>query len=452
MNSILIQIVFYQMLFLALYEVLLKRDTNYNLQRFYLLLLPIVALFLPFVVVPSLSEILMESYAISLPTVILGESGTASESVTTAKDSISSTSYAVMLILWFVGTILSGIWFLWKYRKLQKIRASASIVKKEGYNLAILPNTNAAFSFGNIIYLGEELDDETKKVILQHEKVHVKQKHSVDLILFQLLQIAFWWNPLIYLFQNRLHAVHEYIADAEVVQSITKKEYYQSLLSQVFKTNGISFTNTFYKESLIKKRIIMLQKIKSPKRSKLKYLLVLPLLAFMLVVVSCADEEILKPDAVIVTEGMPMPPAPPIPPSLPEGTLEDGDMELLEMHTLSDSEPVSFNEIDKEPTFPGCEEEDRRACMNSKMMVHIKDNFNTELGKKLGLEGMQKILLSFTIDKTGSITNIRIRGPHKELEEETERVMSLLPKLIPGEANGNKIGVAYTLPIRFEVN
>src|SRR5699024_940473 len=122
------------------------------------------------------------------------------------------------------------------------LRTSARILKKGDYNLAMLPNTDTAFSFGNTVYLGQELEDKAKEVILKHEKVHVAQKHSLDLILFQLLRIVFWWNPILYLFQNRLQAVHEYIADAEVLQTITKKEYYQSLLSQVFKTNDFSFT------------------------------------------------------------------------------------------------------------------------------------------------------------------------------------------------------------------
>src|SRR5699024_526539 len=139
-----------------LYEVLLKRDTHYNLQRFYLLLLPMVALFLPFIVVPSLSETVLESSGISLPAVILGESGITSESVTTTTEAISSTSYSVLLILWVVGSFISAIWSLWKYRKLQNLRASASIVKNKDYNLAILPNTDIAFSFINTIYLGEE--------------------------------------------------------------------------------------------------------------------------------------------------------------------------------------------------------------------------------------------------------------------------------------------------------
>src|SRR5690625_4157736 len=130
MGTILIQIVFYQILFFALYEVLLKRDTHYNLQRLYLLLLPLVALVLPFVVLPSLSETVMESSSINIPAIILGESGATNEMVTKGTEAVPSSNYSVLLIFWITGSFLTGIWFLWKYRKLQQLRASATIIDK----------------------------------------------------------------------------------------------------------------------------------------------------------------------------------------------------------------------------------------------------------------------------------------------------------------------------------
>jgi len=490
MGTILIQIVFYQILFLALYEVLLKRDTHYNLQRLYLLLSPIIAMVLPFAVVPSLSETLMDTYAISIPTVTLKEAGKTSETSTTGAETISSTSYSVLFILWIVGSFLSGIWFLWKYRKLQQLRTSVPIVDKGSYKLASLPNTDVAFSFGNTIYLGKELEEEAREVIVKHEKVHVAQRHSVDLIVYQLLRIVFWWNPILYLFQNRLQAVHEYIADAEVVQSIVKKDYYQSLLSQVFKTNNISFTNTFYKQSLIKNRIIMLQKIKSSKRSKLKYLLVLPLLAFMLFVVSCTNDEA---DIAVVTEDETSVMSAASESEvykvfkefLENNSKEDGSVlsdeelqetlekfqEILEKHSgkvgsvpsakefqeileKSTVDNVSFTVIEKAPVYPGCEgqsEKELRDCMNQKIIELVQESFNTDLGKELGLEGIQRIAAVFTIDASGNISDLRIRTPHEELENETRRVINLFPRFLPGEHNGEKVGVTYTLPIVFEV-
>lgn len=218
MGTILILIVFYQILFLALYEVLLKRDTHYNLQRFYLLLLPVLALFLPYVVVPVLSEGLSEAYQVSMPIIFLSEAGANSELMSANANVSVGSDYSILLTVWIIGALLSSILFLWKYRSLRQLRANASIVDKGNYKLASLPNTDVAFSFGSTIYLGEGLEKEAKEVILKHEKVHVAQKHSVDLVVYQLFRIVFWWNPMLYLFQKRLEAVHEYIADAVVVE------------------------------------------------------------------------------------------------------------------------------------------------------------------------------------------------------------------------------------------
>src|SRR5690554_2930789 len=102
METILIQIVFYQMLFLALYEVLLKRDTHYKLQRFYLLLLPILALFLPFMVVPVLSEGISETYQVSMPVLFLGEAGTNNELVSTSTNPSVGSGYSILFIIWII--------------------------------------------------------------------------------------------------------------------------------------------------------------------------------------------------------------------------------------------------------------------------------------------------------------------------------------------------------------
>ena len=202
MGAILIQIVFYQLLFLVLYEVLLKRDTHYNLQRFYLLLLPVLALILPFIVVPVLSESISETYQVSMPGIFLSEAGGNSELVSTSTNPSVGSSHSIFLKIWIVGALLSSIWFLWKYRSLLKLRKNASIVNNGNYKLASLPNTDVAFSFGSTIYLGEGLEEQAREVILKHEIVHVKQKHSIDLILYQLLRMVFWWNPILYFFQK----------------------------------------------------------------------------------------------------------------------------------------------------------------------------------------------------------------------------------------------------------
>src|SRR5690606_29004922 len=103
---------------------------------------------------------------------------------------------------------------------------------------------------------------EEQKTILHHEAVHIKQKHYLDLLWFELLRIVFWFNPLVYFYQKRITETHEYIADS-VVAVPNKKDYYLQLLTQTFETTKITFTNTLYNQSFVKERIVMLQKTKS---------------------------------------------------------------------------------------------------------------------------------------------------------------------------------------------
>lgn len=114
---------------------------------------------------------------------------------------------------------------------------------------------------------------------------------------------------------------------------------------------------------------------------------------------------------------------------------------------------VPFILIEQVPLFPGCEglitNQERKDCMSSKISKLVNRKFNTEIGEKLGLEGLNRIFVQFTIDKHGDVTAIKARGPKKELELEASRVVNLLPKMTPGKQRGVPVGVIYSLPITF---
>ena len=101
------------------------------------------------------------------------------------------------------------------------------------------------------------------------------------------------------MYQNRIMSLHEFIADAQAVKNESKNQYYQNLLSQVFQTKNISFINPFFKKSLIKKRIIMLQKSKSKQVRLFKYALLIPLVFGMLIYSSCEKENRITPKDVL---------------------------------------------------------------------------------------------------------------------------------------------------------
>ncbi|MBS9765964.1 MAG: energy transducer TonB [Flavobacteriaceae bacterium] len=117
-------------------------------------------------------------------------------------------------------------------------------------------------------------------------------------------------------------------------------------------------------------------------------------------------------------------------------------------------EDVAFAVIEDVPVFPGCtgSKAELKKCLEQKVKKHVNRKFNTELASELGLSpGVKRIAVMFKIDKTGNITNIQVRAPHKRLKQEAIRVIKSLPKMKPGRQRGKPVGVKYALPIAFKV-
>ena len=110
---------------------------------------------------------------------------------------------------------------------------------------------------------------------------------------------------------------------------------------------------------------------------------------------------------------------------------------------------VPFDIIDQSPTFPGCENvQNQKGCFKDKVQEHVQTNFEMSIAATLGLTSSEKkVFVQFTIDENGTITNVKARGPHENLEKEAIRVMQLLPSMQSGVHNGKEVGVKYTLPI-----
>ena len=160
----------------------------------------------------------------------------------------------------------------------------------------------APFSFFNYIVFNSSLySQEELESILLHEKIHSQEKHSIDVLVAKLFTIVFWFNPLIWLYQKAIIQNLEYIADSKAIQNIEDKKCYQmALLKVVSHQNCLPITNHFY-QSLIKKRIVMLQKSKSKRRGIAKYLVVIPVVVLSMTVFSTTivAQEVKKIEKVV---------------------------------------------------------------------------------------------------------------------------------------------------------
>jgi bla regulator protein BlaR1 len=284
-----LQIIAFQALFLLVYDLFLKRETFFNHNRAYLLITSLLSLILPFLKFPELKTMATEDVVIHLPEVFIGIKTPSAYDIQIAEQAgiiLEQPQTPIWQSITLIGIALATFIFLFKIIKLYGLK-HRNPKRWQGNVLVVkLIKSSAAFSFFNTIFMGERIPEAQKPIIYKHELVHIKELHTLDLLFFEILRIIFWFNPLVYIYQNRIKELHEYIADAKAVKQSGKADYYQSLLNQVFDVNNVSFTNTFFKTSLIKKRISMLQKSKSKELNLLKYALLIPMVFGMLIYTS----------------------------------------------------------------------------------------------------------------------------------------------------------------------
>lgn len=454
----LIQILAFQLLFLALYDLFLRKETFFNTNRAYLLITSLLSLLLPLVDIPWIRETVPSTYLIELPAVIVG-------STDLAEAGAMSSGFSWWNWIWIAGAVGAFVILVYKYAKIWRYRHSGIRSESAGIPMVIVPKSNTAFSFLNKIYIGSEVPQSKRPHILLHENVHVRQRHSWDLLYFEGLKVVFWFNPLVYIYQKRMAVLHEFIADAQVAKIQSKKQYSQTLLSEVFQTESISFINTFFNHSLIKKRIIMLQKSRSKRIDQWKYLLLFPVVAGMLFYTSCSNEtpvqetnqaksdtmqQIADLKLALENDQLTEDEAKALKSMIAESYKQDSDLHYGQMKKKN----LSFGEIDQVPVYPGCEstpQEGQVKCFTQKVTEFVVQNFNTK-GLANQVEGdKQRIAVKFTISKTGDVQDVVAKAAHPALADEATRVAQLLPKMIPGEHQGKTVSVQYALPILFEI-
>ena len=125
---------------------------------------------------------------------------------------------------------------------------------------------------------------------------------------------------------------------------------------------------------------------------------------------------------------------------------------LVPFVSFSQEEEIDFDSVERPPIYPGCEPytQQLRSCTQRKIQTHINKNFRyPEFAQKTGIQG--RVFVQFIIDKDGSIVGIRTRGPHPILEIEAKRIISILPKFIPGYVDGKAVRVPFSMPITFKL-
>lgn len=262
-------------LFYCCYQLFLRNETFFTAKRWFLMAGIAIAMIFPFVILKRIVAISTPSFDINAFV----------NATTNAEIIIESTDW------WFVGVTIyaAGIaFFLIRFGiqllSLRKLISEGEIEKKDGFKMVRVSTDTSAFSFFNYVVYNPELHTPKQlATIIEHEKLHSIQRHSIDMLLAHLVCMLQWANPLAWLYKKTLSQNLEFLADAATTTNLNNKKEYQYLLLHQSNPNqaSISFTNTFF-NSIIKKRIVMLNKNKSKKQSLLKMGVVVPFLAIAL--------------------------------------------------------------------------------------------------------------------------------------------------------------------------
>ena len=263
-------------MFYLAYYFLLRKETFFNSNRWFLLAGLISSVVLPLVVFTKIVWVDPSPTSFDWSKIPMN-------TTTIENDTFEINWYLVSAIIYSIGMLMFLMKFAFDFYSLSKVLKGKTIHHQADFKFIDVTENIAPFSYFNFIVCNSSLYSETEfENILEHEKVHSSQNHTADVLISRLFCVVFWFHPLVWLYKKAIIQNLEFIADSEASKNISDKKAYQlTLLKITTQENCVAITNHFY-QSLIKKRIVMLNKNQSKKRNSWKYAFVLPLLGAFL--------------------------------------------------------------------------------------------------------------------------------------------------------------------------
>ncbi len=436
-------------LFYALYWLMYRNETFFRMNRLYLLSTLLLGIVLP-----------LDSSKIGLPheasqvvlSVVLEPLVIGSQQ---AKEQIEGFSFSYQTILWYVysiGFVIVTIRFLMGLVKLRRLFLQSETERHEGFYLSKTPEIHLPFSFYNTVFVSSK--NEMDAAMLRHEVAHIQQKHSLDVLLLEVLMLIFWCSPVIYWYKKSLRAVHEYLADEAATQICSKQEYGTMLLRQLPSGMQPTLANSFI-HSQLKQRFVMMLKPSSPHVAYLKYVVCVPII-FMLSIL-LHQESVKAQKTFTEADGTKV-------------TAYDGFDILNATDTIVTFDPVSLKEsvrtINRTDTIFLTSDVPAHFIGGQDSLMHflfqnVKYPKEAREAKSTG-----KAVVQFVVNTDGLVAYVKIlkSSGNAILDEEAKRVVDVLdacikkdlnipcvPDFVPGTRNGKKVSTYFTLPIVFKL-
>ncbi len=437
---------------------LLKSSTSsYKIQRWYIKASIFLSVVFPLIPEFASNEILI--YSLVLPETLIQANGIGEigEQLSVQK-TISLEDFLFYLIISI--TLFFTVRFLYSLYVIARIISKAKVDQREEITLLRSSETETPFSFLKYVVLPDNIcsDPETVATVIQHEKLHVRYNHSIEKIFIELFKVLVWWHPVSWMYSKEIELLHEFQVDEAMTSSMEFRNYKKILLQLIIDPQGPRMINPF--SSNIKKRLLKMNQEKI-KNSPLRFAFLFCILCFgSLFIHSCQQEDsetnviekVNTIDAKVTSQQDPYEIT-----RVDTFTIFDYDS-ANETVKITESKDQVFIKPSKMPLFPGCDPslsgDELQNCSNEKLLKYIYNNLTyPEVSRNNGVEGM--VLVRFVVDKEGWVFNKEfLRSPDIHLQNAVDKMLTKMNAdytWIPGEHNGKKVNVQYTLPVKFKL-
>jgi len=382
-------------LFYTFFLLVMRKTTFFRLNRVLLLVGSYLCLLLPALRLRSASA------AGVTPELAMVAAG--AEPAATAAPSAFPWPY-VILALYVAGAMTTLVLYLVSIGKMARLIRKGRTLEQDGCRLSVLEESVPSFSCGRKVVISRE-DLENNPAILTHELMHVRCRHTLDLLLLLPVQLIFWWNPLVWITREELRLLHEYEADEGVLRNGIDATRYQLLLVRKAAGEQRFILASEFQHAQLKKRIKMMLRPGSPVSLRWSYLAMAPVLA--VVMFFCNPAVAANPEA-------------------------SDEMSPYTCYSI-----VGYYSM---PSFNGGDADD---------FTHWVDGRLLDLKRRVSVEG--SVLVQFTVGADGAVGDVRVvSGLRQDLDEAVVRAVSASPRWVPAISNeGEPIPVDYAISVTF---
>jgi hypothetical protein len=255
-----------------IYILFLRKERFFNLKRLYLLTGIVASFVFPFINI---------HYTVELPSPAFTAPGTTSYSYINTPDPVIHEVdwYMILAGIYISGMVIMISRFMIQWWKIRRSARNSGVRDNDNIRLVRTAEYNSSFSFFNYVFINSGVSEDEMKEIMNHELVHVNQKHWFDLLLGEIMRMIQWINPFAWIYTNLIRINHEYLADSTALRRTSDPAVYKAaLLNQVFRSPVINLSNSF-NCSVTKTRFEMMKNVITSPYRKLRVFLVIPVFA-----------------------------------------------------------------------------------------------------------------------------------------------------------------------------